>query len=248
MALPAVTVPSGRTTPLSLASASRVVSRGCSSWLTTMASPFFCGMVTGTISRARWPALMAATALSWLRRAIWSCASRSIWKSTATFSAVSGMESTPYCSFISLLTKRQPMVVSYTALLRLKALSALGMTKGARLMLSTPPAIIRPRLARLDGARGGAHGVQARAAQAVDGGAGHIDGQARQQAAHAGHVAVVFTGLVGAAVEHIVHGGPVHTGVALHQRLDGDGAQVVSAHAGQEHRRSGRRGCGWRRR
>ena len=39
--------------------------------------------------------------------------------------------------------KRQPMVVSYTALLRLKAVSALGMTKGARLMLSTPPAIIR---------------------------------------------------------------------------------------------------------
>src|SRR5256885_11364289 len=53
------------------------------------------------------------------------------------------MESTPYCAFMSLLTKRQPMVVSYTALLRLKALSALGMTKGARLMLSTPPAIIR---------------------------------------------------------------------------------------------------------
>jgi hypothetical protein len=41
-----------------------------------------------------------------------------------------------------LFTKRQPMVVSYTALLREKALSALGMTKGARLMLSTPPAII----------------------------------------------------------------------------------------------------------
>ena len=38
--------------------------------------------------------------------------------------------------------KRQPMVVSYTALARLKALSALGITKGARLMLSTPPAII----------------------------------------------------------------------------------------------------------
>jgi NAD(P)H-hydrate repair Nnr-like enzyme with NAD(P)H-hydrate dehydratase domain len=35
------------------------------------------------------------------------------------------------------------MVVSYTALARLKALSALGITKGARLMLSTPPAIIR---------------------------------------------------------------------------------------------------------
>ena len=33
-------------------------------------------------------------------------------KSVATFSAVSGMASTPYWAFISLLTKRQPMVVS----------------------------------------------------------------------------------------------------------------------------------------
>ena len=47
-----------------------------------------------------------------------SCASRSMPKSAATFSAVSGIESMPYCSFISLLTKRQPIVVSYTALLR----------------------------------------------------------------------------------------------------------------------------------
>ena len=52
------------------------------------------------------------------------------------------MESTPYSCFMSGLIKRQPMVVSYTALLRPKALSILGMTKGARLMLSTPPAII----------------------------------------------------------------------------------------------------------
>ena len=55
--------------------------------------------------------------------------------------AVSGIESTPYIAFMRGLTKRQPMVVSWTALLRLKALSALGMTKGARLMLSTPPAM-----------------------------------------------------------------------------------------------------------
>jgi hypothetical protein len=38
LALPAVTVPSGRTKPLSLLSASRLVSRGCSSRSTTMAS------------------------------------------------------------------------------------------------------------------------------------------------------------------------------------------------------------------
>jgi hypothetical protein len=52
------------------------------------------------------------------------------------------MESTPYWAFINALTKRQPIVVSCTALPREKADSALGITKGARLMLSTPPAII----------------------------------------------------------------------------------------------------------
>ena len=107
-------------------------------------APFVMPKAETAFSRARWPAWMAATALSWLRRAMRSWASRSILKSSATFSAVSGMESTPYFSFISLLMKRQPIVVSYTALLRLKAASILGMTKGARLMLSTPPAIIRP--------------------------------------------------------------------------------------------------------
>ena len=101
-------------------------------------------MLTGQISRARCPAAIAATARNWLFTAMLSWAARSMPNSTATFSAVSGMESTPYWAFMSLLTKRQPMVVSYTALARLKADSALGMTKGARLMLSTPPAIIRP--------------------------------------------------------------------------------------------------------
>ena len=111
-ALPAVTVPSGRTTPFSLASASRLVSRGCSSLATTTGSPFFCAIVTGTISPSKKPAFCAATAFCCEASAIRSCASRSILKSVATFSAVSGIESTPYSSFISLLTKRQPIVVS----------------------------------------------------------------------------------------------------------------------------------------
>jgi hypothetical protein len=78
LALPAVTLPSGRTTPLSLASASRLVSRGCSSWLTTTGSPFFCAMLTGTISASKKPLFCAATALSWLASAMRSCAARSI--------------------------------------------------------------------------------------------------------------------------------------------------------------------------
>ena len=61
-ALPAVTVPSGLTTPFNLASASRLVSRGCSSAVTTTASPFFCATVTGQISASKKPAF-----------AVWVC-------------------------------------------------------------------------------------------------------------------------------------------------------------------------------
>jgi hypothetical protein len=77
-ALPAVIVPSGLTTPLSLASASRLVSRGCSSFDTTIGSPFFCAIVTGTISPSKNPAFCAATAFCCEASAILSCASRSI--------------------------------------------------------------------------------------------------------------------------------------------------------------------------
>ena len=141
-ALPAVTVPSGRTTPFSFASDSSVVSRGCSSRLTTTGSPFFAGMVTGTISSVKRPAAIAAAARCWLRSANASWSARETLNSAATFSAVSGIESMPYFAFISGLTKRQPIVVSSIFAARENALSALPMTNGARDMLSTPPAII----------------------------------------------------------------------------------------------------------
>ncbi len=105
-------MPSGLTTPFSFASASIEVSRGCSSFETTTGSPFFCATLTGVISASKKPRFCAATAFSCEASAIRSCASRSILKSVATFSAVSGIESTPYWAFISLLTKRQPIVVS----------------------------------------------------------------------------------------------------------------------------------------
>ena len=51
------------------------------------------------------------------------------------------MESMPYCWRMVGFTKRQPIVVSkISACARENAVSAFGMTKGARLMLSTPPA------------------------------------------------------------------------------------------------------------
>jgi hypothetical protein len=65
------------------------------------------------------------------------------WNSSATFSAVSGIESTPYCAFSKGLMKRHPMVVSYTSVVRWNAASDLPITKGARVIDSTPPAMAR---------------------------------------------------------------------------------------------------------
>ncbi len=168
--------------------------------------------------------------------------------SVATFSAVSGIESIPYFAFISGLTKRQPMVVSSIFAARENAASALASTNGARVMLSTPPAIISDRLAALDRARGDADRVEARSAQAVDGRAGDLDRQSGEQQRHAGDVAVVLAGLVGAAVEHVVDRLPVDAGIALHQRLDGQRGEVVGADGRERAAVAAERACGPRRR
>ena len=58
-----------------------------SSSLTTT-SPLRPFTVTGAISSLKRPAFCAALALFWLLAANWSCSSRVIWNSRATFSAV----------------------------------------------------------------------------------------------------------------------------------------------------------------
>ena len=88
-------------------------------------------------------------------------------------------------------------------------------------------------LAQGDGAVGLAHRFHARGAEAIEGHARHRFRQSRQQHRHACHVAIVFPGLVGAAHEHLVHGRPVHLGIALLQRLERNGRQVVGTHGGQ---------------
>ena len=62
---------------------------------------------------------------------------------SARFSAVSGIESIPKSSSIFGLMNRQPMVVSSILFCLEKAEVAFPITNGARLILSTPPAIIR---------------------------------------------------------------------------------------------------------
>src|SRR5205085_122536 len=61
-ALPAVTVPSGRTIGFSIASASTDVSRGCSSRFTTTGSPLRWGISTALISESNRPLACAGAA------------------------------------------------------------------------------------------------------------------------------------------------------------------------------------------
>ena len=62
---------------------------------------------------------------------------------SATFSAVSPIASVPCSVSMRGFTKRQPIVESAISAWRENALAALGITNGARLMLSTPPAMAR---------------------------------------------------------------------------------------------------------
>ncbi len=88
-ALPAVTVPSFWNAGLSAPSFSAVVpGRGYSSRDTTTGSPFFCGIVTATISSAYHPPSSAAPARRWLSAAKASCAARVMPYLAATASAV----------------------------------------------------------------------------------------------------------------------------------------------------------------
>src|ERR1700738_1281828 len=89
---------------------------------------------------------MAAPARCGERIANASWSARDTWNSSATFSPVSGIASTPYCAFISGLMKRQPMVVSKISAERENASAALPITTGARVPmerragnLSRPP-------------------------------------------------------------------------------------------------------------
>ena len=232
-ALPAVTVPGRRNGVFRPARASSEVSRGCSSTSTTVTAPRLPGTSTGTISSASRPFACALAARCWLRSANRSWSSRRSSKSAATFSAVSGIESIPYCCFSTGLTNRHPIVVSKISACREKAVVALGITKGARDIDSTPPArTISLSPAMID-----------RAAEAT---ASRPDPQSRlivvpgtrvrqsgQQHRHPGDVAVVLAGLVRAAEDHVVDHRGVEGSVPRQQRRDGVRREVVGTDRGE---------------
>src|SRR5215213_8579807 len=81
-------------------------------------------------------------------------------------------------------------------------------------------------------ARGARHRLEARAAQAVDGGAGYLLREACQKKRHPVHIAVVLTGLVGAPHVDVLNlfrrdAGP------LHKSLEHQSAEVVGANGAQ---------------
>ena len=65
-----------------------------------------------------------------------------------------------------------------------------------------------------DGARGDGHRVEARTTETVDGRGGDGHRKAGEQRGHAGDVAIILAGLIGAADEHVIHRGGVEGGVA----------------------------------
>ena len=88
-------------------------------------------------------------------------------------------------------------------------------------------------LPRADRARRLQDRVHAGTAQAVDRVAGDARRQAREQQRHAADIAVVLAGLRGIAPAHVVDGLPVDAPVALHQRADRHGREIVGPHGRQ---------------
>ncbi len=83
----------------------------------------------------------------------------------------------------------------------------------------------------LAGDRGGC--IHAGAAQTVDRRPGNLFRQSGEQGAHAGNITVVFTGLIGIAVNHIIDLLPVDRGVTLHQGADRYGAKIIRTYSGK---------------
>ena len=90
----------------------------------------------------------------------------------------------------------------------------------------------------------GTNGVEAGAAEPVDRRTRHGGGETSQQHRHAGDVAIVFAGLVGAAHDAIVQRIPVDTGMPFLQRPDGMGGEVVGADVAQRPGIAADRGAG----
>ncbi len=87
------------------------------------------------------------------------------------------------------------------------------------------------QFAALDATRGDGNCIHAGAAEAIDGGAGNFFGQAGEKHSHARDVAIVFAGLIGAAVDDVVERAPIHGRIAFDQLFDRKRGEIVGANA-----------------
>src|SRR5262245_66259358 len=81
--------------------------------------------------------------------------------------------------------------------------------------------------------RGGADCFEARSTEAVQSHARHVVWQARKQERHARNVAVVFAGLIGAAIEDFLELCPIDLRITRHQSLDRNGGKIVRTDLGE---------------
>ena len=137
-ALPAVTPPALSKAGRSPASTSALLLRlRNSSAEKTIGSPFFCAMLTGTISSLNLPASCAAAAFCWLAKASASCISRVMPNFFATFSAVMPM-------WYWLYTSHRPSTIMESIIfqspMRWPSREPIS-TCGDALMFSWPPAM-----------------------------------------------------------------------------------------------------------
>ena len=128
-------------------------------------------------------------------------------------------------------------------MLREKAASALAITKGARDMLSTPPAITSELSPVLMARAAIEIASRLEPHKPIDGGARNGHRQARQQQSHARDVAIVFAGLIGAAKEshHRPRSSPQTD--CVEQGFDRDRSQIVGANSWKARRHSGQMEC-----
>src|SRR5262249_9797868 len=159
--------------------------------------------------------------------------------SSAAFSAVSGIESTPYISRMRGLIERQPSVESAISRSRAKGAAALLRTNGARDMLSTPPATTSAaspqRMARAACTPASMPDPPSRLTVTPGTSTGSPPPRppGRRAAPPSGHVAVVFARLIGTAENHVVHGPAVERRVSREEGLDRRGSEFVRPHAGK---------------
>ena len=122
------------------------------------------------------------------------------------------------------------------------------MTKGARDMLSTPPAINREASPVLMARAATEMASMLEPHRRLTVAPGTVCGKPAEQQRHSGDISIVFASLVGASQNHIIDRIPIHRWIALDEGLDRNGGEVIGADGRQASRRSGRTVFGLRHR